>query len=38
MMGVRGELRTEIAQKEPAHGYQWNREGYPFVTQREQAK
>ena len=38
MMGVRGQSRTEIAQKEPAHGYQWNGEGHPFVNRREQAQ
>ena len=36
--GVRGQSRTEIAQKEPAHGYQWNREGHQCATPREQAK
>ena len=37
MSGVctRGQSKTEIAQKEPAHGYQWK--GHPFVTQRGQA-
>ena len=36
--GVRGQSKTEIAQKEPAHGYQWNREGHPCAIPREQAQ
>ena len=35
---MRGQSRTEIAQKEPAHGHQWNREGHPCATPREQAQ
>ena len=38
MMGVRGQSRTEIAQKELAHGYQWNSEGHPDAIPREQVK
>ena len=33
---MRGQSNTEIAQMVPAHGYQWNREGHPFVIQRGQ--
>ena len=35
---MRGQSRTEIAQKVPAHGYQWNREGHPDAIPREQAQ
>ena len=35
---MRGQSRTEIAQKEPAHGFQWNREGHPDAIPREQAQ
>ena len=35
---MRGQSRTSIAQKEPAHGYQWNREGHPYAIPREQAQ
>ena len=30
--------RTEIAQKELAHNYLWNREGHPYAILREQAQ
>ena len=36
--GERGQSRTEVAHKEPAHGCQWSREGHPDAAQREQAK
>ena len=35
---MRGQSRTEIAQKEPAHGFQWNGEGHPYAIPREQAQ
>ena len=35
---MRGWSRTEIAQKEPAHGYQWSRDGHPCATPQEQAQ
>ena len=35
---MRGQSRTEIAQKELDHGYQWSREGHPCATPQEQAQ
>ena len=35
---MRGWSRTEIAQKEPAHGYQWSREGHQDATPQEQVQ
>ena len=31
-------MHAEIAQKEPAHGCQWSREGHPCVTPQDQAQ
>ena len=33
-----GGPETEIAQKEPAHGYQWSRVGHPDATPQEQVQ
>ena len=35
---MRGWPRTEIAQKEPAHGHQWTREGHPDATPQEKVQ
>ena len=36
--GVRGQSRTEIAQKEPAHGYQWSGEGHHARLRKSKPK